>query len=285
MDVAIRDMLLDPVSLDELAKKVKALGLEKIELWMEREMTTGWKEALSGEQKQKEFAKRVKMAGLKICAGIVSTHLANENAEPEIAYAVNAARLLSVMGVKIMRIDVAANEPDKKELQWQEYLQRSVKTVKKCVELTKDIKTEFAVENHGLISNRAEFLKELLDRVGSQRMGLCLDTGNFYWYGYPLSKTYEIMEELAQHVKHTHIKNINYPFKISEEQRKTGYEYEKYVSPLKEGNIDLARVVKILKGKNFNGSLCIEDESLGKFPENKRIEVLKEDADFLKSLV
>jgi sugar phosphate isomerase/epimerase len=285
LDVAVRDMLLEARSTDELCQKVKTLGLNTFELWIERNLTTPWKEVLAGKEQFREFAKKIRSSGLKVCAGIVATHLANENIQPEIDYAINAARILSLMGVKTLRIDVVANEPGKKEQPWQEYLDRAIRSVKKCIERTKDIETEFAVENHGLISNRPEFLKGLFAEVDSPRLGLCLDTGNFYWYGHPLPKVYEIIEEFAHYTKHTHIKNINYPFEISGKIRSPGYEYEKYVSPLKEGNIDLSKIVAILKKEKFTGSLCVEDESLRKFPENKRMQILKEDTDFVKSLI
>ena len=148
-----------------------------------------------------------------------------------------------------------------------------------------DLEIEFAVENHGAISNKLEFLRGLYKGVGSPRLGHTLDTGNFYWYGYPLSKVYEIIEELAPVTKHTHIKNINYPQDTREQNRGMGWEYEKYVSPLSEGNIDLGRVTELLKKAKFKGDLCIEDESLGKFPPEERKSILKRDVDFLKPLL
>ena len=35
-----------------------------------------------------------------------------------------------------------------------------------------------------------------------------MDTGNFYWRGYPLSEVYGILEVLAPFAKHTHLKGI-----------------------------------------------------------------------------
>jgi sugar phosphate isomerase/epimerase len=116
-------------------------------------------------------------------------------------------------------------------------------------------------------------------------LGLTLDTGNFYWFGHPISRVYEIMRQFAYKVKHTHIKNISYPAEIREQQRPIGYEYGKYVCPIPDGDIDHQVVVNILKEAGYAGDLCIEDESLGKFAPEERRKVLRGDAEYLKSLV
>ena len=55
----------------------------------------------------------------------------------------------------------------------------------------------FAVENHSHTTNDPAFLTALLDGVGSKRLGLTLDIGNFYWFGHPLGKVYELCETFA----------------------------------------------------------------------------------------
>lgn len=285
MKVAVRDGLIDAKSLDELAKGLGEIGVNSLELWINRDLSTIWGESLARVDKQEDFAKRLKKLKLKICAGLVGSLLANEDVEPEIDYVVKSSQLLSVLGVKILRIDIAANEPGKEPKPWQEYLNRAVSAVKECLKRTEKLGIEFAVENHGIISNTIEFLRGLYKGVDSPRLGHTLDTGNFYWFGYPLSQVYEILEEFAPYTKHTHIKNINFPPEEREKMRQPGWGYEKYVSPLKEGDIDLGKVVKFLKKAKFKNDLCIEDESLGKFPPEQKMEILKKDAEFLKSLL
>jgi sugar phosphate isomerase/epimerase len=114
---------------------------------------------------------------------------------------------------------------------------------------------------------------------------MTLDTGNFYWYGWPLSQLYRTLEHFAPRAKHTHIKNINYPAEMVEKRREIGYEYGKYCSPLDEGNIDIARVVRLLVAAGYTGDLCIENEALGKYPQAERIGVLQRDADTLARAV
>ena len=105
-----------------------------------------------------------------------------------------------------------------------------------------------------------------------------MDTGNFYWRGYPLSEVYGILRILAPYTKHTHLKNIKYPEDQREITREAGWEYGTYVSPLDEGDIDHAKVLELLAEAGYDEDICIEDESLGhcKTPE-ERIAVLERD--------
>jgi sugar phosphate isomerase/epimerase len=135
------------------------------------------------------------------------------------------------------------------------------------------------------LGNRPEFLQAVFEAVSSPRLGLTLDTGNFYWFGHPLSRVYEIMRQFAPKVKHTHVKNIAYPPEMREQQRPIGYEYGRYVCPIYEGDINHSIVVEILREAGYNGDLCIEDESLGKFAPDERRSVLQRDAEHLKALI
>ena len=92
-------------------------------------------------------------------------------------------------------------------------------------------------------------------------------------------------EKYGPRVYHTHCKNISYPEDIRNTQREMGLEYGKYVCPIYEGDVDHAKVAAILKDAGYDRSFCIEDESLGKFPEGERGQVLQKDVDFLKSVV
>ena len=81
-----------------------------------------------------------------------------------------------------------------------EFLKLSVETLKKIMAATESTGVAFAIENHGTTTNDPVFLNALFEGVGSKRLGLTLDTGNFYWFGHPLSKVYELYETLAPRV-------------------------------------------------------------------------------------
>ena len=64
-----------------------------------------------------------------------------------------------------------------------------------------------------------------------------------------------------------------------------GWEYGKYNSPIYEGDIDFRRVLKLLRKAGYKNDLCIENESLSKFPAAQRREVLAKEVRYLRKLL
>jgi sugar phosphate isomerase/epimerase len=141
------------------------------------------------------------------------------------------------------------------------------------------------MENHGPQANDAEFLAGVLEAIPDPRLGLTLDTGNFYWSGQPLSELYRIYERFAPRVRHTHMKSIAYPPEERERRRETGWKYGEYASPLAKGDIDLPRVLKLFRQAGYDGSLTIENEALGRLSPDEKRAVLVSDAAHLKALM
>lgn len=67
-----------------------------------------------------------------------------------------------------------------------------------------------------------------------------------------------------------------------EKKRAIGWEYGKYNCPVYEGDIDFRRAIKILRGAGCAGDLCIEDESLGRFPAEERGGIMAKEIRHLK---
>lgn len=193
------------------------------------------------------------------------------------ALVVQACRILKV---KAIRIDFIPHK-----LQGEEFVKFAVAMGKRLADLVKDTKIRFGIENHSNTTNRPEFLDQLFDGIGSEAIGLTLDTANFYWFGHPLDTLYKIFEKYAFRIYHTHCKSIRYPENQRNANRPMGWEYEKYTCPIYAGDIDFQKVYDILRKANYPGDLCIENESLRRFPENQREDILKKEIDFLKKVV
>ena len=206
----------------------------------------------------------LKAAGRRITAFCMANRF-EERPDFEVDWCTRAARAAKALGVAAIRIDVVPHK-----LARAEFLDFAARTLARLIEVTEPTGVAFAIENHGGTTNDPAFLGPLFGRVGSPRLGLTLDTGNFYWFGHPLSKVYELYETFAPRVRHTHCKNIRFPEDQREKQRPVGWEYEKYNCPLYEGDIDFRRVVKVLRAAGYAGDLCVEDESLEKFPAAER---------------
>lgn len=218
----------------------------------------------------------LKAAGIRLTAFSMANQF-DTRPEFEVQWVGKVAKAAQALGVKAIRIDLA-----QRKVPAGEFFDFSVKMMKQIIAATEDTGVGLGIENHGKTTNDPEFTGPLFDRVGSDRLGLTLDTGNFYWFGHPLSKVYTFFERFAPRVKHTHCKNIRYPEGEREKQRKMGWEYAKYNCPLGQGDIDFARVVKILRAAGYANDLCVEDESLGKFPAGQRGAILAEEIQYMK---
>jgi sugar phosphate isomerase/epimerase len=219
-------------------------------------------------------------AGRRITAFCMSNRF-DERPEMEVEWCTKAAQIAQALGVPAIRIDIIPRKIRDRN----EALDFSVAMLKRIIAATESTGVCFGLENHGNTTNDPTFLEPLLDRVGSKRLGLTLDTGNFYWFGHPLSKIYEICEQFADRVFHTHCKSIKYPEELREQQRKMGLDYGKNCCPIYAGDVDYSRVIRILRKAGYANDLCIENESLKKFPEAERGDVLAKEIQHLKALL
>ncbi len=215
-------------------------------------------------------------SGCKITAFLMSNQF-DVRPEEEVVWVIKAAQAAQALGVPAIRIDVVNRKPNAGN-----FLQATVETLKKILAGSESTGLVFGVENHGRTSNDPEFLDALFAGVGSPRLGLTLDTGNFYWYGHPLSKLYDLYAKFAPRVFHTHCKSIKYPADQRDTQRPMGWKYGEFNCPIDQGDIDFRRVIKILRNAGYRNDLCIENESLGKLPEADRAAALAKEIQHLK---
>jgi sugar phosphate isomerase/epimerase len=200
--------------------------------------------------------------------------------EFELEWATTTAKAAKAIGAKAIRIDVW---PQK--LPAAKFLAFATEMLKKLIDATESTGVAFGIENHGGTTNDPKFLNALFEAVGSPRLGLTLDTGNFYWYGHPLSKVHEFFQAFASRVFHTHCKSIRFPESEREKKRPMGWKYAQYNCPVDEGDIDFRRLVGIFKKAGYANDLCIEDESLGKYPASRQSEIIARELRFLKGLL
>ena len=260
--VTCRDAMLRSTGRKDCWAALQAIGAEGVEVEIAADLTLPGlfhptiKYTLATAAGRERLAADAKAAGQRITAFCMMNRF-EERPELEIKCCGEAARAAQALGVPAIRIDVV---PVK--LARPEFLKLAVETLKKIIADTEPTGVAFAIENHGTTTNDPAFLSALFEKVGSKRLGLTLDTGNFYWFGHPLSKVYELYEAFAPRVFHTHCKSIHYPATEREKQRPMGWKYAEYTCPLGEGDIDFARVAAILHKAGYQNDLCIEDESI-----------------------
>lgn len=287
MYVSIRDCMLSATGIFDPLEAMDHLGLSSIELAVSRDvevdsLTTDEAQAfaLATEEGRAALSSLLEEAGISVCAFLMANDFSSDDIDGEVDSLIAAARAADDLAVPCVRVDLV---PRSGEMPEEEFIQRCVAALSRGLQASSGV--DFGIENHGGTSNRPQFLDRVLHDVGDDRLGLTLDTGNFYWYGHPLEMVYHLMGKYADRVKHTHVKNIAYPEDIRQQQRETGYRYGDCVCPVYRGDVDHELVVQILEEAGYDRSLCIEDESLGHFSEEEKAVVIEKDVEYLKSIV
>jgi len=286
MEVAVRDACIYQAGFATGVEGLKALGVSLVEVAIDKE---GRVRSLASDQlldladagDLARFREELAANGLRVCAFLCSQNFNADDRDAHVAWVTQAVRAADALGVPAVRIDSAMS--GQAELPLEERVRIFAAGVTDVLRQTPDSQVALGIENHGRQGNDPAWMRGVIEAVGSPRLGLTLDVGNWYWFGHPLSKVYEIYREFGPLVKATHVKNIRYPEELRETQREIGYEYAKYNCPLDEGDLRMSQVAAILRECGYDGPLTIEDESLGKYPEGERQAVLKRDVDHLIS--
>ena len=291
MYLSIRDEILFSAGYETLTEGLTDLNLAGIELWFDREESVPSLTAPGGKPRLNlsdagdlaELQRQVEANGVKISALCMGNNFNAEDRAAELAWGVRAIRIAEKLEVPAIRIDAIMR--GEKELSLEAREQIVSDAIREILAQTADSPVELGIENHGFQGNDPAFLAAILEKVGSSRLGLTLDSGNFYWRGYPLSRLYDIFAQFAPVVKHTHLKNIAYPVEIQETEREMGYRYGEYACPIRLGDIDHARYIALLREAGYDRDLCLEDESLGKLSVEERKASLRADAEFFRQQI
>ncbi|MFN3653063.1 MAG: sugar phosphate isomerase/epimerase family protein [Armatimonadota bacterium] len=289
MQVAIRDASLYQAGYASAVEGLLDLGLAAIELAIDRD---GYVRSLEDELQlnltdpahRNALEEQMERHGVRVCTLLCSQDFHHpEEREAHVHWVTQAAQVAEILGIPSLRVDSIMT--GQAELPLPERVRIFAEGLREVLRGTPDSTVELGIENHGPQGNDPEWMLAVLGEVDNPRVGVTLDVGNWYWFGHPLSRVYQIYRELGPHVKATHVKNIAYPEELRETQREVGYEYGRYCCPLDEGDLEMAKVVAILREAGYDGPLTIEDESIGKVAESKRREVLKRDAEHLRAVL
>jgi sugar phosphate isomerase/epimerase len=271
MHVSIRDDTLLAIGFDTIEEGLRHYGLTAVELVVNREFRVHSLSAesapsflyIDNDTEVEVLRRQANESGFRIAAFLLANNFNAPDIERELAWIVRVVEVAARLNVPAVRIDAIMH--GERELPAEEREAIFSRGVRHVLDNTAALPVDLGIENHGFQGNDPAFLDGLLASINSPRLGLTMDTGNFYWAGHPLDEVYRILEHFAPVAKHTHIKNIRYPEELRNVRRELGYEYGQYVCPIPEGDIDHDRVIQSLKSAGYDRDLCIEDESLSKF--------------------
>ena len=289
MYVSVRDSMLGSDVFPTPIEGLRRLGVNAIELNLNHDFSVAAldkneKVFLNTNDDVNAFRKHAQSLGIRICSVLTACDFSALDTETNSNWIARAIEIADLLGAPSMRIDSAMRK--EKNIDFDTRVNLMVDGLSAALKKTPSSKVALGIENHGQQGNNLAFLLNVYQQVNSKRLGSTIDTGNFYWRGYPLTEVYGILRILAPYTKHTHVKNIHYPEDKREIMRETGWEYGTYCCPLDEGDIDLAKVVDMLANVGYRGDICIEDESIakGKTPEEKAAILVRDVAHIKKIL-
>ncbi len=285
--IAVRDAMVPALPEQSFFQSLRDLGAFAFELHIARDGTFPFIILEDGSapfslENLDTLEKQLAAEKLSVCALILGTDFSGPTAEQDVIWAVNAIHAAQKLGASAVRLDPATAQ---RELTVETVRDNVVHCLNEVLAQTSATGVFIGLENHGFIANDPDFLDTIFEAVGDERLGLTLDTGNFYWSGLPLSKLYSLIKRFAPRVRHTHIKSICYPVEIREQQRPIGYEYGRYAISIDQGDIDFYRVLRILRDAGYKGALCIENETLHRFTPEESAEVLRAEVAILAETI
>lgn len=151
-------------------------------------------------------------------------------------------------------------------------IERISAILKETVKRAEDAGIRLAIENH--VDFTADEILEILDRVGSEYLGVNFDSGNCLRV---FEDPVEAARKLAKHTYSTHIKDI---------QPTTGspQHWTFWASaPAGSGIIDMPGVVQALRDGGYQGMLCVEIDFL-KDKEGDETKAVEGAVNYLRAL-
>ncbi|MCX6623392.1 MAG: sugar phosphate isomerase/epimerase [Acidobacteria bacterium] len=124
-----------------------------------------------------------------------------------------------------------------------------------------ELGVELLLEPHGIVTDSADSMEELLDVLGHQEnLGICLDTGNSWLGG---SEPLEFIRRFGRRIKHVHWKDLSADW---QPRRGRIYGCGMATIPLGDGVVGIREIVQALTAIGFDGATTLEIAG----PENIR---------------
>ncbi|WP_449462285.1 sugar phosphate isomerase/epimerase [Tardisphaera miroshnichenkoae] len=235
--------------------------------------------ALKLEEQRKEFVETLRSHGVRVSAILIENDFGRDDLESEINWAVGVTSVAPDLGTDVVRVNSVMSPNAERE----QSAERTAKAIKEILRRSEGV--YIAMENHGVVGNDPDFIRDVMRRVRDERLALNIDPGNFYWAGYPLSKVYSFVEEFAPLAKHMHVKNMSFRQELRESRRDWCRDWPKEALPVYEGDIDYSRVLEIMKKAGYNRDVTLEDESLGNYDKHEGLAIMRRDVEYIKGLL
>jgi sugar phosphate isomerase/epimerase len=232
--------------LEGFAQRASEIGYQSCEL----HIGDIWDEANDdGGRRAEEVRATFDGYGMRIsavAAGNDFIQAERDDFEAQIARYRRVCEIIPKAGTDIVRSDGGWNRGDKvPQDQWDGMM---LEGFQRSAEFLEELGVRIALDNHGVSTNDGDWQVHLIERVGSDRLGVNLDTMNYRWFGHELDKIDHFYEIVAPHTFHTHMKDG------------TGSRSEYKGAALGEGEIHLQHAVDCLRKAGYDGAWTAEYE-------------------------
>jgi len=245
MNVGVIHYNLDLFNFEEFLDYARDAGFQTVELQIGDIWST---EHTDPEARAVQVREAVRARGLSVSAlasGNDFVVLDEESIAHQVARMRRILHLATLLDCPVIRTEGGQPKDSVPEERWVEAM---AGCLKRLVADAEALNLRFAVDNHGYCTNDGDRQLALIEAVGSDRVGVNLDTMNYRWFGHDIAAINRFYEILAPHTFHTHFKD---GFGSRESYRG---------AVLGEGEIDLAHAVACLKKVGYQGVWCVEYE-------------------------
>ncbi|MDO8586117.1 MAG: sugar phosphate isomerase/epimerase family protein [Armatimonadota bacterium] len=214
-------------------------------------------------EQMKEARSRADDLGLKVCCYDVSNNfcVTGSDLDSQIADVKKGIEAALQLGARVIRVFSGSQ---KKGLAFEAARGMIVEAFYRIAPEAEAAGITMAMENHGRLAATSEQVMRIIKSVGSPALKSTLDTGNF-----TIGDEDPVVaaRNLATLVAHVHVKDISWDNVQGEPPQVFVSNTGRKVRPevIGEGQIDFAKIFRILKNAGFNGHLSLEYE--GNDPE------------------
>lgn len=291
--VTIRDPYLRDIGEDTVWSAAKSVGISRLECVLDDKLACPHlfeKDAapyrIDTAENRQALKQKLASEGMTIgCFAMVIKISKPADEQSAVDWVTRAAKAAPEVGCHQLMLPVAIVDEKGGKVSDEVFVETAKRLVRKLDKVAGETGIQLMLENLGYYWNRPEILLPVLRESKPERVGLLHDVCNMYWFGHPVDKLYEITKEVAPYVRSVHVKSVNYPEDQRNKQRSPGWEYGKYASPVRAGDIDFARVLRIYAKAGYVGDVCIEDDSLGKFDPAGKKKTITDDVALLRELI
>ena len=153
--------------------------------------------------------------------------------------------LARLVGTSVLRIDGGGAKDSVPQERWRQCIVSGLRAIRPFIEREG---FTLALDNHGMVTNDADFEVGIFQEVGSNRIGANVDTMNYRWAGHDLATVGRFYHVIAPYARHVHLKDGR------------GSQREYRGTALGEGELDLELAVQELQDAGYQGVYAVEYE-------------------------